>query len=165
MELKFPASWKKAALRYKYIILAIAVGAVILLLPTGDSNVPDSAAQMTGFGTDELWLCEESLEAILSQIDRVGRVKVMLGVRDSKRTVLAYDTRMSDGQSQYDTVIVSRGSGLQQPVVLQETGPTYQGALVVCTGGDDPQVKLRVIGAVRALTGLSTDKICVCKAK
>ena len=49
--------------------------------------------------------------------------------------------------------------------MIQQLGPVYQGALVVCSGGDDPQVKLALYEAVSALTGLRTDKISICKGK
>ena len=54
-------------------------------------------------------------------------------------------------------------SGLQETVTVQERGPGYQGALLVCAGGDDPQVRLRLTQAVSALTGLGADKIAISK--
>lgn len=87
----------------------------------------------------------------------------MLSVKESSHKVLAYDTKKSRDQTEYDTVIVSQGSGVQQPVVLHEIYPTFQGALIVCGGGDNPAVKLQIVEAVRALTGLSADRISVCK--
>ena len=57
--------------------------------------------------------------------------------------------------------MVSGGSGEDQVVVTRETYPQFRGALVVCQGADDPQVKLSVIEAVSALTGLGSDKISV----
>jgi stage III sporulation protein AG len=48
-------------------------------------------------------------------------------------------------------------------VVTQRRYPTYRGALVVCRGGDRPEVKLAVTEAVAALTGLSADRITVAK--
>ena len=46
---------------------------------------------------------------------------------------------------------------------LHETYPQFRGALVVCQGGGDPAVRLAVIEAVSALTGLGSDKISVVK--
>ena len=54
------------------------------------------------------------------------------------------------------------GSG-DQVVVTQRRYPTYRGALVVCQGGDRPEVKLAVTEAVAALTGLSADRVTVAK--
>ena len=41
--------------------------------------------------------------------------------------------------------------------------PVFQGALVVCEGADQAQVRLAMTQAVSALTGLGTDRITICK--
>ena len=46
-------------------------------------------------------------------------------------------------------------------VVTQEMYPQYRGALVVCEGGGNDAVRLQVISAVSALTGLGSDRIAV----
>ena len=38
-------------------------------------------------------------------------------------------------------MVLARGSGTQETVTVQELYPGYQGALLVCAGGDDPQVR------------------------
>ena len=65
--------------------------------------------------------------------------------------------------SQVSTVVISRGSGSEETVALQEIAPQYQGALVVCPGGGDPAVRLQLSEAVSALTGLGADRITICK--
>lgn len=45
------------------------------------------------------------------------------------------------------------------------TAPTYQGAIVVCQGADDPGVKLALVQAVASVTGLGTDQITVVKMR
>ena len=93
-------------------------------------------------------------------------VSVVLTVRSGMERVLAQDVTASradgDAQSTTKTVILSTGSG-EETVLLSQNYPTFQGALVVCRGGDDPQVKLLLTQAVAALTGLGSDRITVCK--
>ena len=48
-------------------------------------------------------------------------------------------------------------------VVTQEKYPQYRGALVVCDGGGSDAVRLQVVEAVSALTGLGSDRIAVVK--
>ena len=48
-------------------------------------------------------------------------------------------------------------------VVTRETYPQYRGALVVCEGGGNDAVRLQVVSAVSALTGLGADKISICQ--
>ena len=54
------------------------------------------------------------------------------------------------------------GSG-QEAVLLMQRYPTFQGALVVCEGGDNAEIRLLMARAVSALTGIGTDRITVCK--
>jgi len=58
---------------------------------------------------------------------------------------------------------VGKLSSQQESVVVQTIGPIFQGALLVCPGGDDPGVRLALIQAVSALTGLGSDRISICK--
>ena len=67
--------------------------------------------------------------------------------------------------STISTVIISNGDRSEETVALQQLSPQYQGALVVCSGGDDPAVRLCLSDAVSALTGLGADKISICKGK
>ena len=157
--------------RYKYALLVAAAGVVLMALPAlgGGETREESdrqSVQEVEFGTEEL---EGRLEEALSQMDGVGDARVVLTLRGGPSQVLAQDTqhevREDQSQSSQTTVVVSKGSGNEEPVVLQQLSPQYQGALVVCSGGDDPGVRLRVVEAVAALTGLGADKISVSKRK
>lgn len=158
-----PADWKKGWDRWKYILLVVLVGVVLLLMPSGrNSGEPRAANQMGGEAFD-LEGMEQKLERALSQIQGAGEVTVLLTLKESSRQVLARDTQVSDSTQSSTAVIVSQGAGNEQTVPLQSVYPKYQGALVVCTGGDVARVKLELLEAVRALTGLSAEKISICK--
>ena len=157
--------------RYKYALLVAAAGVVLMALPAlgGGETREESdrqSVQEVEFGTEEL---EGRLEEALSQMDGVGQAQVVLTLRGGPSQVLAQDTqhevREDQSQSSQTTVVVSKGSGNEEPVVLQQLSPQYQGARVVCSGGDDPGERLRVVEAVAALTGLGADKISVSKGK
>ena len=60
---------------------------------------------------------------------------------------------------------VNRGSGKQEVVVTSGCTLSIRGAVVVCQGAGNSQVRLTVIDAVSVLTGLSSDKISVVKWK
>ena len=111
------------------------------------------------------------MESILGAISGVGQVRVMLTLDTDGERQLAQDTELtysgdtlapSDYSRQSETVLVDAGSR-DEVVVTQLLYPTYRGALVVCQGGDQAQVKLAVTEAVSALTGLSADRITVAK--
>lgn len=84
-----------------------------------------------------------------------------------ERVYATDETWSQDGDGQEDqqtqTVILSTGSGTEAAVLVQQRYPTFQGAVVVCSGGGDAEVRLLITQAVSALTGLGTDRISVCK--
>ena len=156
--------WKAVLERYRYALLVVAVGALLLLLPTGGTQPAAEERQMdreTFFQMEEL---EEKLARTLSNIHGAGKTEVMLTLKSGSRQVLAQDTQSrGEGERSVSTVTQGRGSGSQEVVPLQTVAPQFRGALVVCAGGDDPGVRLQVIRAVSALTGLGSDCITVCR--
>lgn len=156
--------------RYKYVLLVMLVGAVLLLLPnskeTGKTQEQAAASVEEDFSVEAL---EEKLEKTLSEIDGAGQVQVMLTVQSGMKRVLAQDGSLeqegSAVQRETQTVVVSAGSGVEETVLVQQIYPQFQGALVVATGGGDPAVRLKLTEAVAALTGLGADKISICKGK
>ena len=156
--------------RYKYALIVAAAGAALLLLPPlwGGGAEPSEPAGAETAWSREMEL-EDRLEQALSQISGAGEVEVVLTLKSGPQQVLAQDvdTTVDDRgtQSVLSSVVVSHGGGEEEAVVIQQLSPQYQGALVVCSGGDDPQVRLRLVEAVSALTGLGADQISVCKGK
>ncbi len=156
--------------KYKYVLLAVLVGMALLAWPTGgeERSAPEAAEERWEDPLDT-GAAEEKLEQTLSRIEGAGRVRVMLTLARTPRQVLAQDGMASgEGDSlrrETTTVLVSRGTGQQEPAVLQVMAPEYRGAVVVSQGGDDPRVRLALSEAVSALTGLGADKISICKGK
>lgn len=166
-KLQFLKKWSALAWKYKYVLLVIAAGVALLLLPRSggetDAGAPEGgAAGKTDF---DLEAVERRLEEVLSEVEGAGKVRVVLSVKGGSRQIIAQDGKRSDRENSTSAVVVSKGSGVEDTVLLQEIYPQYQGALVVCSGGDDPAVQLRLMEAVSAVTGLGTDKISICKSK
>ena len=156
-----PAKLGEVFRRYQAVLLVLAVGLALLLWP--QSAPTDRAAeQETRDNTGQTFQVEEleaRLAGALSQIQGVGECTVVLTLASGERQVLATDQKGED----QETVVVSAGSGQEQPVTVQQIGPEFQGALVVCSGGGNAQIKLQVLQAVEALTGLSANQISICE--
>lgn len=161
-----------ALLRYKYALLVAAAGVALLLWPESPAaslGGGQEAAQTSAGAEDAAREMEEAMEDILEKIQGVGRVDVMLTLQSGGERILAADSALRySGSTQapddYDrsseTVTVSRDGG-QDVVVTQEIYPQYRGALVVCEGGGSDGVRLQVVEAVSALTGLGSDRVAV----
>lgn len=153
--------------QYRFVVILIAVGIVLLLLPAGGGSGEIASVGVTGGEEDfSVEALEEKLSAILSKIEGAGQVSVMLTVRSGMERVLASDReyiKTEDKVDRREQMVVIDTSGGEEAVLLTQRYPTFQGALVVCRGGGDPQVQLLLTQALSALTGLGADRITVCK--
>lgn len=172
--LKLPAEKLfKVLMRYKYLLIVIAAGLVLMLWPTGGS----AEAETGDYAAYPVQEMEKRLESALAAVEGAGRVQVILTLHSDMHVLLQEDVtsqssrRMEDGEmtdydtsSQRKTVVVSSGSS-QQPVITKRIYPEFEGALIVCDGGDKAGIRLAVSEAVSALTGLGSDKITILKMK
>ena len=142
--------WREALGRYQYALLIIAVGAVLLLLPTGGRDSPREEAP-------------DQAEESSFDVEGAGEARVVLTLEGGSRQVLARNQdREGDGRASNTVVTVGKGSGQQEAVPIQTVAPEFRGALVVCPGGGNAATRLKLIEAVSALTGLGSDRISVC---
>lgn len=160
------AVWKTLD-KYKYVLIVIAAGIVLLLWPTGErERNAGTDSRLDIRETFDLDALEKKLSRTLSMVEGAGEVTVTLTVKSGMEQVLASDraTSVSERGSsvEEETVLVSTGGG-QETVLLTQKYPTFQGALVVCQGGDSAEIRLLLTQAVSALTGLGADRITVCK--
>ncbi|MCD7753533.1 MAG: stage III sporulation protein AG [Clostridiales bacterium] len=155
---------KELLKRYQYVLLVLALGVGLMLWPsgedTGDTAETETSVQTADTSLDDTVAdLEQRMAQALSRMQGVGETTVVLTVKSGTQLVLATD---EDGDER-ETVIVSAGSSQQETVTVQEIAPQLQGALVVCAGGGDPEVRLRVLQAVEALTGLNANQISICE--
>ena len=151
--------------QYKYVVLVVALGIFLMVLPSQsepEQEVPATVAVQTRDTT------EEKLEQILGQIRDVGKVTVMLTEQTGSETVYQVDEDRDEGEGSLsirkETVVLS-SDGVQSGLVQTVSPPTYLGAIVVCQGAGSPSVKLAVANAVSAVTGISVDRISVLEMK
>ena len=156
--------------KYKYILLVLLAGLVLLLWPQSE-NQPQKP-EKTAAVMEETAALEDRICAILRQIDGVGEASVLLTVESGEETVYAYDrteSRSQQGDSashnQQRELVTLSDSGGQSPVSLRQQAPVYRGAVVVCQGGDSAAVRLAVTQVIQSLTGLSADRIVISKMK
>ena len=158
----------------KFVILILVVGLILMTIPSGEKqeekNLP--AQETKSFSEVEYATqMEERLEEILSRVKGAGKVDVMLTLQRGSYTQYQSDIQIdrseNDGTTQTGedkkTVILSEGSAYDTLAVSTVEYPLFQGALIVCSGADSASVKLDLILAVSALTGLSSDHITVVK--
>ena len=156
--------------KYKYILLVLLVGLVLLLWPQSEKQ--PKKPEETAAVMEETAALEGRICTILQQMDGVGEASVLLTVESGAETVYAYDrteSRSQQGDSaslnQQRELVTLSDSGGQSPVSLRQQSPVYRGAVVVCQGGDSAAVRLAVTQVIQSLTGLSADRIVISKMK
>lgn len=152
--------------KYRCVLLVVLAGVVLMSLPVADSEeAPVSQPQPT-VQTPDL---QQSLEEILTKISGAGKVEVLLTQSEGERTIYQTDEESSYGEASGDirsqTVLITNADRGETGLIRQIDPPSYRGAVIVCQGGDSPQVKLAIVEAVSNATGLTADKICVLKMK
>ena len=155
----------KWVLQYRYVVLVLVVGLILILLPMGEKKDEDTKIVAV---TDAEPDVAAQLSQILCQIKGAGKVSVMLTLETSKTTVYQNDEDITGGENgsiRQDTVIVTDENRIQSGLIQHEIAPSYRGAIIVCEGADKPEVRLHIIEAVARVTGLGTDKISVLKMK
>ena len=154
--------------KYKFAVIVLIVGVLLLLLPSRTSQTKQQVAQNAVEPTVQA-LDVVALGEILQSVQGAGKVRVLLSVSSGERTVYQVDkdetNGKEEGRTQIETVIVTDSQRNETGLIQQINPPTYLGAIVVCEGADDPVVKLEITQAVAKITGLSTDGICVLKMK
>ena len=153
--------------KYRYPILVLAIGLVLMVLPGRSKKAEPVAVEKTA--KEQTGSISTQLAQILGRIQGVGKVEVMLTVKTGETTVYQTDEDISTTESgstvRKETVIVTNSDRQQEALVTQVLPPEYLGAIIVCQGADNVQVRLAVVEAVSKATGLGSDKISVLKMK
>ena len=153
------AMWRK----YRYVLLVVALGLLLMLLPER-KNTQESVPQPEAAESRDL---SEDLEQILSLVQGAGKVRVLLPAAQGERIEYQtdYDSEGDRNSLREDTVIITDSSRNQSGLVSRIYPPVYQGAVVLCQGADSASVRLAITEAVEKATGLPTDRITVLKMK
>ena len=159
---------KNILFRFRYPVLIVLVGIVLLTLPGKNKTTVSDVTTSSASANVSITPAQELTE-ILQQIKGVGRVKVLLTVSKGEKTEYQTDEDQSVSETGSDvrkeTVIIRDADDNEMALITQIISPEYLGAIVVCEGADDANVKLAVLEAVARATGLRSDKISVLKMK
>ena len=152
--------------KYKYVALVLAIGIVLMLLPSNKDSVPEPVITLQ---EGSILSVEERLSNILREVKGAGDVLVLLTEASGEEIIYQTndDISQSDTTSstRSDTVTVTDSQRNEQGLIRQQNPPKYLGAIVVCQGGDQSTVRLAMIDAISKVTGLGADKISVLKMK
>ena len=105
---------------------------------------------------------------IVSSIDGVGDCEVMITFEYSSENVYATDSENKNdenSQSNKDEYVLYDSQSGEKALLIKEKYPTVQGVSVVCSGGDNVEVREAVINTVTSLFNISANRVSVSKIK
>ena len=152
----------------KYVVLIIILGLVFMLMPSKKNTETETHIENITV-QESIATIEERLSEILRQIDGAGKVEVMLTIAKGEETVYQTDnettTNVDAAKFSTNTVIITDTSKNQSGLIRQTISPTYMGAIIVCQGADDPNIRLAITEAVGKITGLKSNHISILKMR
>jgi len=140
-----------------------ALGMLMILFSGGDnseSNLQTNEASGSTSWSDYTVQTEERLEALLSSIDGVGRVKVMVTVGSTEEYVYAEAVKQASDKEEreYATVKITGG---EEALVKKINVPVITGVVAVCDGGGSDKVREDVYRAVTSALGIPSNRVYV----
>lgn len=146
--------------KYRYVLLILLLGIFLMALPEGDVPVEEEGTDIAS--EPDL---EESLASILSKVSGAGKVEVLLTPAKGAYTVYQTDEDISSQDVRRNTVVITNVDREETGLIVQINPPVYLGAIILCQGADNANVRLSIVEAVKSVTGLTSDCITVLKMK
>ena len=152
--------------RYKYAVIVLIAGLLLMLLPSGKKDTDlEKKIQTQNIPTAQS--VETQLTKLLRQIHGVGDVQLLLTLENNGETIFQTDCETTVNQDSQDsnikTVVINDADRNQTGLIRKYNTPIYRGAVVVCTGGDNPNVKVALIEASTVLLNVPSHKVSILK--
>ncbi len=181
---------KKLSMDKLLLILLAGIALVILSIPNGEKKSektkeeikeePENIIAVTNDTYEKL--LEDRLMELLSNVEGVGKTKVMITIKSTGEKVILKERPYSKSTSsetdseggkrdteeitQSEVVVYIEGSdGSKTPYVMKETEPQIEGIVVIAEGGDNIYIIKDIKEAVVALFDVPSHKIKVMKMK
>ena len=162
------------SIKHKKLYVAVAgalVGVALLLLGgrmtddadgsrRGTAGASSAETEQTATMNAYREELERRMEDICSRVRGVGTVDVIVSLSGGLEYVYATNAKWSGNSTATEYIVVDSGSD-EKLVLLHEKAPEITGIGVVCTGGDDPDVRGEVVQLLSAAFGVGSHKIHV----
>lgn len=144
-----------------YLLLALAAGLILLLLPSGKSDA--SATTGTLGSEDYRRALEQEVRTLLCELEGVKDCSVVLTLSYGYEYTYATNQRVNEqsgGKETEKTIVLATENGNEVPLPLREKQPVVCGIAVVCPGADEA-LRLRIAALLRALFALEDSCISI----
>lgn len=112
---------------------------------------------------------QQELQELLSKISGAEDASVMITLEKDAEQVYATEEKKStktdgdtmDDDAETNYILVKDSDGSQKALKITEVLPVVQGVVVICKGGDDPQLQQKITDAVTTALHISSARVCV----
>ena len=153
------------------VIILIGVLFLILSIPTEKKEVEEKETKDKQLVEDEetselergyVRTAEEELTEILESMEGVGKVKVMITLKNDGRTIVDKNQKETKTEKEEETVIYDREDE-KVPYVTSRQTPEIEGVVVVAQGGGNAKINSDISEALMALFDVEVHKIKIVK--
>jgi stage III sporulation protein AG len=162
------------------IILAFSIGIILLIISSSNKNkttkTDTQQKKITNVEYSYERNLETRLESLLSQVNGVGKVKVMITLVHGKEIVVAQDSNQSESKSigtdktgstkeeqntkkELKKIIVDG----KTPLVIKEIEPKIEGVIIIAQGGDNVNVKSDLVKSAQIILNVPANKVQILK--
>ena len=103
---------------------------------------------------------EEQVEELCNRIDGVSGTYAVVALKGGFKALYASDLQQGSSNKKNQTVVIGSGSD-EQGLLIGYENPEISGIGIVCSGGDDYNIRKDIISMVSSAFGLPSNKIFV----
>lgn len=152
-------------LRSKKIYLLavlIFVGVIIIIVgkrePQISEDVKSSIEELDPSQYSEM--LEARIEELCNRVDGVSGAYAVVTLKGGYQAIYAIDSQSGNTSSKNQTVVIGSGSG-ERAILEGYSYPEIAGIGIVCRGGDNYDVKNKIVSLVSSAFDISANKIFV----
>ena len=143
-----------------FALLAI-VGIVIMLFANKSGGEKIQEGELADLDpTQYAQNIEERVEALCNKIDGVSSTYAVVTLKGGYKAIYASDSQNGTSNSKNQTVIIGSGSQ-EKGLLIGYQNPEISGIGIVCSGGDDYNIRKNIISVVSSAFDISSNKIFV----
>lgn len=170
--------------KFKKIVIFVGILGIALIFFSGflKPNKTKSTKQNSQSNStrEYVFQLENSLKDMVSSIKGAGNTRVLVTLENSEETVYATEEKKNkeatedktDGQlskkresddCEKKYITVKDADGTERALSVTQIQPTVKGVVVVCDGGDIPEVQQRISEAIKTALNITSKRVYVTK--
>jgi stage III sporulation protein AG len=164
----------------KLIIYLIILGVIFMIIP-GIFKAKSKKNDQISSNQEFINKIQNDLSNMVSNVAGAGKSKVLITLDEGEETIYATENKQNiqtvtdegsysnqllkrkidDNEKKYITTRDSNGN--ETPLIVKKIEPKIRGAVVLCQGASNKDVRENIIKLISIALDISTNKICVAK--